>query len=222
MNNEKGLEALLGEIKERKKPLFIELAGTPDSGKSTIAGILDNFFRRHNFRVFKIQEGPEHIRHISRSTYLYNIATAIYGFDLCLKFLNDARYDIVIFDRLLFDAYCWMEYWHQKKMISEETKNKIQDFFTNPDFVNLLNNAFFIVCEAEEAIKRDQKYALSDKFGETTNPNSIKNLIKIWQGCFIKLPDRFKGKLTMVETADINPRQAAEIILNEILKNHSD
>jgi len=112
-----------------RRPFHIEFTGSPSAGKTTTITELDKFFRRQGFRVLRPQEGAEVIRHIERTTPIYNVRTGIYALNLLLDSGHTNSYDIIIFDRCIFDAYVWMEYWFEKNKISEEEKNILQHFF---------------------------------------------------------------------------------------------
>ena len=102
------------------RPFFIELTGTPSSGKTTVITELDKFLRRQGFRVYRPQEGAEVIRHIERTTPVYNLRTGIYALTLLLDISVGHLYDVVIFDRSIFDAYVWLMYWNEKGKLTEQ------------------------------------------------------------------------------------------------------
>src|SRR3989344_3657761 len=96
------------------RPFFVEFLGSPSAGKTTAITEMDKFLRRMGFRVLRPQEGAEVIRHIPRTTPLYNIRTGLYALSLLIDESYGHLYDIIIFDRCVFDAYCWMMYWLEK------------------------------------------------------------------------------------------------------------
>ena len=96
------------------RPFFVEFTGSPSSGKTTTIKKFDEFLRREGFRVYRPQEGAEVIRHIDRVTPVYNIRTALYALNILLDLAHGHLYDVVAFDRAIFDAYGWMKYWLDK------------------------------------------------------------------------------------------------------------
>ena len=111
------------------RPFFLEFTGSPSSGKTTTITELDKFLRRQGFRILRPQEGAEVIRHIERNTPLYNIRTAIYATTQLIDISASHSYDIVIFDRAIFDPYCWMLYWREKNLLTDEEMLLYQTFF---------------------------------------------------------------------------------------------
>jgi len=166
------------------RPFFVEITGSPSSGKTTTITELDKFLRRMGFRVLRPQEGAEVIRHIDRTTPVYNVRTGLYALSMLLDYSHGNAYDIVIFDRSIYDAYTWMMYWEQKgKLTAEETKC-IQDFFLMRLWVPDIDAAYFMVCDPEESMLRELRIALSEKLGETTNPASVKTLVERYRTAY--------------------------------------
>ncbi len=95
------------------RPFIVEITGSPVSGKTTTINILDDFFRRQKYqeqkyRVWKPLEGAEAVRDIPRTSHIYNTATAGYALEILKKHSFSAEYDLILFDRCLYDAWCWM------------------------------------------------------------------------------------------------------------------
>lgn len=198
------------------RPFFLEFTGSPASGKTTTITELDKFLRRQGFRVWRPQEGAEVIRHIERTTPLYNIRTGIYALTLLIDNSVGHLYDVVIFDRCIFDAYCWMEYWQEKGKLSWVEKKLIQHCFLFRLWRDKIDAAYFMVCEPEEALKRELRIALSQKLGETTNPATIKTLVERYRAAYETLSPKNR-QLHLVDTTNINEQMMVEIIAREIL-----
>jgi thymidylate kinase len=199
------------------RPFIIEITGTPDSGKTSVISTLTRFFKRAGWRVLNPTEGAEIIKKVPRTTHLYNIRTGIYALSELLDNVYSLDFDLIIFDRAIFDAYCWQEYWWRKNIISKEVAEFNQKFFTQPEIANKIDICFFVVCQAEEALRREAKWALTDKHGETTNPETIKNLIKIWRDCFKKLKND-NQQIFLMDTTKMSPKQMGYFILKQTLK----
>lgn len=198
------------------RPFFLEFAGSPSAGKTTTITELDKFLRRQGFRVWRPQEGAEVIRHIERTTPLYNIRTGIYALTLLIDNSVGHLYDVVIFDRCIFDAYCWMEYWQEKGKLSWIEKKLIQQSFLFRLWQDKIDAAYFMVCEPEEALERELRIALSQKLGETTNPATIKTLVERYKSAYETLSPKYQ-QLHLIDTTNINEQTMVEVIAREIL-----
>ncbi len=125
-------------------------------------------------------------------------------------------YDIVIFDRCIFDAYCWMMYWEQKGGLNEEETAIIQLFFLLRFWVDKIDAAYFMVCEPEVAAKRELRVALSQKLGETTSPKSVASLVERYKKAFAFLSPQYP-QLRLLDTTHMDEQTMIERIATETL-----
>src|SRR3989344_435713 len=198
------------------RPFFLEFTGPPSSGKTTTITELDKFLRREGFRVLRPQEGAEVIRHIERTTPLYNIRTGLYALQLLIDISESHLYDIVIFDRCIFDAYCWMMYWNEKNKLPDFEMQTIQDFFMSKFWINKIDIEYFMVCDPKIAMKRELRIALTQKLGETTNPKTVETLIKRYKKAYEILSPDYK-QLHLLDTTSMKENKMVEMIAEQVL-----
>jgi thymidylate kinase len=198
------------------RPFMIEFTGSPSSGKTTTITELDKFLRRQGFRVLRPQEGAEVIRHIERTTPVYNIRTGLYALAMLIDESCGNNYDVMIFDRCIFDAYCWMMYWSEKNKLTSEEKNIIQSFFTSKFWASSIDAAYFMVCDPKKAMERELKIALSSKLGETTNPATIETLVRRYKEAHKNL-SLSHPQIRLIDTTDIGEQEMIESIAMDIL-----
>lgn len=214
------LEYLKSDLRYDEKflprPFFLEFTGSPSSGKTTTITELDKFLRRHGFRVLRPQEGAEVIRHIPRTTPLYNIRTGLYALNKLIDESYGHLYDVIIFDRCVFDAYCWMTYWEEKNKLTEEEKELIQSFFLSRFWTDKIDAAFIMTCDPKIAMERELRIALSQKLGETTNPQTIKTLVDRYSNAY-KILSPKHPQLYLINTTDLDEQTMVEIIATRIL-----
>ena len=199
------------------RPFFIEITGTPAAGKTTTITELDKFLRRQGFRVLRPQEGAEVIRHIPRTTPLYNIRTGLYALSQLIDDSHGHLYDIVIFDRCIFDVYCWMTYWQEKSKVNKEEMDLFQQFFLSRFWIDKIDAAYFMVCSSQEAMRREMRIALSQKLGETTNPKTIEKMAARYRSAYEILSPRHK-QLYLIDTTDLDEQKMVEMIAAKTLE----
>ncbi len=209
----------LTKLKKRNfhRPFVIEITGTPDSGKTSVINTLTRFFKKAGWRVLNPTEGAEITKKVPRTTHLYNIRTGIYALSELLDNIYSLDFDLIIFDRAIYDAFCWQEYWLKKRESSMVLAYANQKFFTQPGILEKIDICFFVICQAEEAMRRESEWSLTEKQGETTNPESIKNLINIWQYChwfFAKTGN----PAVLLDTTKLSPKKMGEFILVNTIK----
>lgn len=191
-----------------------ELAGSPYCGKSTTIKLLDDFFRAHGFSVFCPQEGAQAIRNIPRTTPAYNISTGVYSLMHIIRSVHAARsYDIVILDRGLVDAYCWMKFWHDSNGLSKEEMELFQSFFLSRLWKNSVVASYILTADAEVAVARKKQHALSKK--QTTSTATIQRLIEIYKKAAYEISDM--NALVLIDTTTKSLQEVTEIIITHIL-----
>lgn len=199
------------------RPFMIEFTGSPSAGKTTTIKEMYDFLRPLGFTVWRPQEGAEWVQHIPRTTPEYNIRTGLYALEKLVDEGFGHRYDIILFDRCIFDAYCWMEYWYDKGKISAEHKFVIQSFFLLPFHTGKIDVCYFMVCDPKEALDREMRIAISSRPRETTTFESISNKVNIWRNVY---RDRHlhNKNLKLIDTTKINEAEMIDTLGMDILE----
>ncbi|OGN10610.1 MAG: hypothetical protein A3J46_05375 [Candidatus Yanofskybacteria bacterium RIFCSPHIGHO2_02_FULL_41_11] len=193
------------------RPFVFEFNGPPHSGKTTTIIELDKFLRRQGFRVLRPQESGEAIRHIDRSVPVYNIRTGLYTLTHLLDHVHDHSYDVIIYDRGIFDAYCWMSYWEEKGKITKKQMDIVQNFFFLDLWLKEIDRAYFMVCDSQKARKRELDTSLSKKL-DTKNIETVKLYRKTYDNLSKTFP-----QLKLIDTSNLNKKEVAEKIALDLL-----
>lgn len=213
--------AILDRINSLRKeghcrPLMIEVTGTPDSGKTSIIVTLERFFSQNGWKVWNPPEGAEITKLVSRKNHLYNIKTGIYALGELLENANSHNYHLVIFDRAIYDAFCWQKYWLNKGKLSAKQTEINQQFFMQPLIARLIDGCFFMVCSPEEIARRKNLWDLRMQESEISNPRSSKNLINIWKESF-ELFNKEGRPVSLVDTTNMAPLDMGRHVLEKTL-----
>lgn len=198
------------------RPFFIELGGSPVSGKTTLCGHLYDFFKGLGFKTFIPKEGAEQFIHIPRSTPRFNLRTAHYVADMILDLGAGHQYDIVIFDRGVFDSYIWAAYWCDKDQISVAEMQAFQEHSLCRFWADDVDVAFYITCDAQTAITRRNQVGLGAHRGTVTTHQSIKKLVQFFHYAHQILQTRF-SQLHLIDTTNLNEQEALEVVGQKIL-----
>ncbi|MEK7464184.1 MAG: hypothetical protein AAB617_00170 [Patescibacteria group bacterium] len=154
----------------KKRPILVEVCGTSKSGKSTIREMLYTFFRRAGFSVHTLPEAAGTIEVGRKNQYFYTLRAGAYNLSNLLDRAEDPRYDIVIFERSIFDHLCWWTLIHKEGLIDDKTLLKMQAFYSQPGITDLLDAVVFLTCDPETALKREP--TLVQKTGARMNPKT--------------------------------------------------
>jgi hypothetical protein len=202
------------------RPFFIEMLGTPSSGKTGVIKQLDTFFRRQGFRVLCPQEGAEVVRHISRKEPIYNTQTGIYALKLLVDLMHSNTYDVVLFDRCIFDACVWAQYHESKGRLTEPERKTLQDFFLSRLWSNAIDFACIMTCAPDVAVKREHTCALVTQVGTHTNEETISELVSIHKTIYGILSPAYP-QLHFMDTTFLNQQETIErmcaLVINALL-----
>ena len=197
------------------RPFMIEFTGSPSAGKTTTIIEMDKFLRRQGFRVLCPQEGAQVVRHIERTSPLYNICTGLYALRILIDESHGHLYDVILFDRCIFDAYCWMMYWEEKGW-SKTDMEMVKSFFLSKHWQDKIDISYFMVCDSDVAMKREERIAATKKLGETTNPETIKKLVSRYKKAYeILKPDN--PQLHLLDTTYMKEKEMVKKFSIEIL-----
>ncbi len=205
------------------RPFIIEITGLPDSGKSTILNRIDVFLRRQgsNDQECKIlipQEGTRAVRNIPRAAFQHSIAASNYALQVLLQQSYSIDYDLLLFDRGIYDAWCFVEWLHQKRKLEKEDSDCFKLFFTHEGWFKNVDICFFIMCDIKIAIARNRKAAfLTRKAGFRTNPKNIAELYSAFMTGYNYFKDQ-GAPVVLIDTTILDIGQATRKVLIKILE----
>lgn len=198
------------------RPRIIEFTGSPSSGKTTLIKSLDTLLRSVGFRVFTPQEGAEAIRHVDRTTPLYNIRTGLYALSIIIDSICTSTYDIVILDRGAFDVHAWMTYWRGKEKLDDETQEIIQSFFLGEWWIENTDVAYIITCEAAEALRRETEVGIPLGTRSTTTHQGITTLRDRYRQMYDDLSVRYP-QLRYIDTTKMDRQSMVRHVTKDLL-----
>ncbi len=171
--------------KPRDKPLFVEFAGTPKSGKSSCIGTVAHFFRRMEYRVLAPTEGASKRTppFLKDDLLAYNTWSACYALTQIweARYHSD-RYHIALLDRGLFDALVWFEFLQAEGTIGQHECQVIQDFLVLPKWRDLVDLVLLFTVDPDEAMRREHEGTLvHHKEGRAMNPAFLGKLNRAYQ-----------------------------------------
>ena len=167
-----------------KRPLFVEFAGTPKSGKSSCIDTVNHFFRRLGYSVLAPTEGASKRTpyYLKRDLVSFNAWSATYALTHILegRFGSD-QYDLVIMDRGLFDALAWFELLKQRNNITEQECLVIQEFLLVDHWRELVDIIFLFRTDSYTSLRREHQNKLIEEPGITMNPDFLNELNEAYE-----------------------------------------
>ena len=150
-----------------RRPIVIEFAGSPKSGKSSCIGSLDIFLRRNGFRTKILTERASVCPISGKFDPMFNVWTACASLNQLTQVLDaDARrLDVVLLDRGFFDALCWFNWQHKEGFLRDQDYVNFTNFFTTPRFRMMVDLVFLFEVSPERSIEREYRHLLTRKEG---------------------------------------------------------
>ena len=122
------LEEIKGEVINSDKPLFIELIGTPKSGKTTLKNAIQNAFNKKGIPVITRRETAEY-NPIPKNSEHYNFWMILELMKNISEDLANGKGKVVIYDRGLIDRIPWMKCDIDQGIMSQEDYRRIIDMY---------------------------------------------------------------------------------------------
>ncbi|MBI2844007.1 MAG: NUDIX domain-containing protein [Armatimonadetes bacterium] len=219
---------LLEMIPEAKKrPLVIEFAGTPKSGKTTLCNFLIKWLQRMGFQVKKLRERAEDNPLLERKTALefnlWNLGTYMAG----LLELANSDADVVVMDRGLFDCTIWTQWHVSRGSVDKDDLRKVREFVELPLWRQLIDIVFVVRCSTEVSLQREPDFQLLQATGEARIMNEevlcefIHSLETLTTGQEVVSWKR----VVVVDTTELSPDQGARQVAKttvEAMEAHID
>jgi predicted NUDIX family phosphoesterase len=143
-----------------RKPIVFEFAGVPKAGKTTTLNALQAFLKRCGFRVEVVVERASVCPIRDKKHANFNVWTACTTLAQILeKTQNPPRPDdphILILDRGLFDAICWLTLMERLERIRPQERQIIEKFLRIDDWRKRISAVFVMTVSPSDAMTREK------------------------------------------------------------------
>lgn len=210
-----------------ERPVFVEFAGTPKSGKSTCIEIVRHFFRRLDYNVLAPAEGASRRTpyYLKDDLIAFNTWSASYALMHVLEGLHGSdRYDLAILDRGLFDALAWFELLAtdrltSERIISDQFRDQVQDFLQIEYWRSKIDSVLLFTTDPGTAMDREGGDKLISEPGQAMNTAFLAELNDAYGEVQRKYADRFPRFMPIdtSKSAGTTPTTTAAAVANIIL-----
>lgn len=143
-----------------RKPLVIEFAGTPKSGKSTTIDQVRAFLKRCGFRVDVVVERASVCPIRDKRHASFNMWTAATSIAQLLEKTQDPPRpddpDILILDRGIFDSVVWLRLLEKLKRLTKEDREKIEGFVLMERLRSRVSAVVAMSVDSKTALERER------------------------------------------------------------------
>ncbi len=177
--------------------------------------MLRHLFRRSGWKVSAPTEGAE-IVEWPRDEPVYNFQTCEYALSAA-RDRSHSDFDLVIFDRAIYDGVVRMEYYARNGVITREQQSVIEGYYLLPWNTDLFDLHICLVSTPEVAIERELARALTEKHGKTMNPDTLKGLLDAHQSMWGRRVCAQDPKLTWHDSSVETEEETAKAVLESVL-----
>ena len=194
-----------------RRPFFVEFAGGPKAGKTTAIERLDKLLRRSGFRVRVIPELASSSPLRAKHHVYFNWWTMSRAISHILESVESNEH-IVLIDRGLFDALCWMDWFVSAGRMTAAEYATVSDFLRLHRLRRLTDLVFVLTAEPETALDREVSGHLTRRSGGIMNHTTLGHL----NGSIHRARQRYTGdfKFIDVDTTRAEPVPTLERMAN--------
>lgn len=115
------------------RPVIIELTGLPAAGKTSAAQLLTSRLQARGVSCEMIDEAAEHNPlQDQKCEWPFNVWSSCRTLMDLLEAKAATRADVIVVDRGLVDAQCWMLWFRLRREIDDDTYSAMRDFLRAP------------------------------------------------------------------------------------------
>jgi predicted NUDIX family phosphoesterase/predicted ATPase len=207
-----------------RKPVVIEFAGVPKAGKTTALNHIQTFLKRCGFRTEIVVERASVCPIRDKKHANFNVWTACTTLAQILEKTQDPpRLDdphVLILDRGLFDAICWMRMLERLARIRRADRDLVERFLRTDDWRKRISSVIVMTASPEDALQREKGHLpVEDVNGSIMNEEVLQQVLEMTKSCVEELKKDFRIHTidtSFGETRD-DPKRTAEVVADIVL-----
>lgn len=115
-------------LNKNTPPIFVELLGTPKSGKTTLLKSLRNLFSNNDMQIFTRRETAEY-NPVAKDSKQYDLWMVLELFKNLLDDISNKKGQVVIYDRGIIDRLTWLENAVENGMMSKQDLERVKGLY---------------------------------------------------------------------------------------------
>jgi len=183
---------------QKRRPFFIEFAGSPKSGKTTALNALQVFLNRNGANVRVDQERASVAPLSNKGTAAFNIWVTCATLSGMIEALEDEKLDALILDRGLFDGLVWIDWQEKTRRLTKEEADTFRKFVLTPRWWDLVDILFVMHCQPNVSIEREYANQLTQRSGAIMNTETLTQL----RSHLLEAVERYRNNFKEVRVVD--------------------
>lgn len=204
-----------------RRPLVIEVCGTPKSGKTTAINALNIFLKRNGFNTSLVLEMAAVCPIKNKTDYFFNSWTFFSSIAETIKQLEqkNEKVDVIIVDRSIFDSLCWFEWLNtnppRNPYLDDEQYKVFYEFIVGtPMWRSLFDITYILTTTPEKAMEREFASLITTKPGSIMNSSVLIGFNASIQSAKRKYQGKFKKMLELDTSVKDPPVVSLEMTTN--------
>lgn len=195
--NHKLLDSIIAQQKANKRTIILEISGTPNSGKTTVLNKLSSLFSRKKIAHKILKESASECKIPNKLSPAFNYWTGSRTMTKLWEALALTPH-LIICERGLFDAICWLDFHQRRDSIPNVQFETIKNYYLNEDIYKYNRYVLEMVCSPETAVKRE--YNINDFNAGGTIVNT--DIISQFNNAIIDCTNTFEHDFSQIDTLD--------------------
>ena len=202
-----------------RRPIVIELCGSPKAGKTSCINALSMFLRRNEFRVKVLVERASVCPVKNKYDPLFNVWTICSAIaELSETISNSSKeHDVVILDRGLFDALCWFEWQQASHYLDHDSLAQIASFLTLKRWRAAIDLVLVFFADSNISIDREYASLLTRKRGSIMREQILESYRQAMEIAMNKYGRSFRN-IQRFDTSSLNQNQVSFKITEQVLR----
>ncbi len=210
-------EIIKNNLYQKKRPLIVEFAGLPKSGKTTVVNSLALFLRRNDIPCIVVKERASVCPINNKQHPDFNLWTSLTTLTNILNYKHSDKYFVIIVDRGIFDALVWLNLLNKIDKLNDSDLEQIEKFFLMKRWMKMIDLVISMKADVKIALDREFKDLLTDKGGRIMNHDFLTKLLEELENSTDKYKNYFKEIITM-DTSSTNTIEGVEKVVSKVLE----
>ncbi|MFA4986571.1 MAG: hypothetical protein WC712_08315 [Candidatus Brocadiia bacterium] len=223
------LESLAAEVLQLRKsarprrPIVLEICGSPKSGKTSCTSSLKLFLRRNGFSTRVLTERASTCPVKNKFSPLFNIWTSNSTIaELAATFAEHRKsLDVIISDRGLFDALCWYGWLLTHDHMSPIDYEACTRYITTDRLRSMVDLVYILTASPNVSMKREYASLLTRKPGSIMNNRVLSEYNEALTDATKTFSRRFRCVRT-IDTSRIAQNDVTYQVTKDVLTNLKD
>ncbi|MGH7814811.1 MAG: hypothetical protein ACREQI_12505 [Candidatus Binataceae bacterium] len=195
-------------LAEKRRPLFIEFAGTPKSGKTTTLSAIHQFLKRSGVTVRTFQERASVAPLLDKGTAFFNIWVTGATLNGMIEALEEEKLDVLILDRGLFDGLVWIDWQEKIHRLSSSEANTFRSFILTPRWRDLVDVVLVMHCSPSASLEREHAKQITLRRGSIMNMTTLAQL----RNHYLDAARRYRKEFKVIKVLDSTRGQEMSLI----------